>query len=108
MEVSINDLAAASNHVLVQNKVLCTDKGILFKKTPAMTKKRYEEWKHLHGMDIFNVTPGMNILLALGVAWIRADKQKQEEKVAISAATWDSVRTRAYTHYTIQLKGTYK
>jgi hypothetical protein len=38
-------------------------------------------------MDIINVAPGMDILFALGVAWIRADKQKQEEKGIVSAAT---------------------
>lgn len=87
IELSINDRTASSNQVLVQNKVLGADKGILVNGQPAATMTRHEEWKHVHRMNIINVAPGMDILLALGVAWIRADKQKQDEKAAVSAAT---------------------
>jgi hypothetical protein len=71
----------------VQNKVQGADKGILVNGQPAATMTRHEEWKHVHRMDIISVAPGMDILLALGVTWIRADKQKQDTKTAVAAAT---------------------
>jgi hypothetical protein len=86
VELHLNDKAAAANHVVVQNKVQGADKGILVNGLPAVTMTRHEEWKHMHRMDIINVSPGMDILLGLGVNWIRADKQKQDTKAAAAAA----------------------
>jgi hypothetical protein len=71
----------------VQNKVNGADKGVLVNGQPAVTMNRHEQWKHVHRMDIINVAPGMDILLALGVNWIRQDKQKQDNKAAVAAAT---------------------
>jgi hypothetical protein len=81
----LNDQSLAANHVVVQNKVQGADKGVLVNGVPAATMARHEEWKHVHRMDIINVAPGMDILLSLGVSWIRADKQKQDTKAAAAA-----------------------
>lgn len=77
---------AEANQLVVENKILSADKGVLLNGHPACTMSRHETWKHLYRRDIINVAPGMDVLLALGVAWIRTDKQKQDEKAAISAA----------------------
>ncbi|KAL6704954.1 hypothetical protein ACN47E_007499 [Coniothyrium glycines] len=73
-------------NVQVENKVQGQDKGILLNGVPAATMSRHEMWKHMSRHDIVHVAPGMDILLALGVNWIRADKQKQDAKM-IKAAT---------------------
>jgi len=77
---------AEANRLVVENKLLGADKGVLLNGHPACTMSRHETWKHLYRRDIINVAPGMDVLLALGVAWIRTDKQKQDEKAAVSAA----------------------
>lgn len=85
--LTINEKSASSNRVLLQNKVNGADKGVLVNGQPGVTMKRHEEWKHVHRIDIINVAPGMDILLALGLNWVRADKQKQDTKTAVAAAT---------------------
>lgn len=47
---------------------------------------RHELWSHVNRLDLIYVAPGMDILLALGVAWVRVDKQAKEAKTAISAS----------------------
>lgn len=62
------------------------EKGILIDGTPVATMSRHEPWSHIARHDLVHVAPGMDILLALGVNWIRADKQKQDaETVAVVA-----------------------
>lgn len=85
--MTINDPQAGSNKLTVANKVGGAEKGILVNGQPGATFSRHEEWKHMHRMDLINVAPGMDILLALGVNWIRTDKQKADSKAAVAAAT---------------------
>lgn len=86
-ELQINEKSALSANVTVANKVAGQDKGILVNGQPAATFKRHEMWSHRHRNDLIHVAPGMDILLALGVNWIRQDKQKQDNKTAVAAAT---------------------
>ncbi|KAH7385253.1 hypothetical protein DE146DRAFT_769002 [Phaeosphaeria sp. MPI-PUGE-AT-0046c] len=86
-QLTINEKSASNNQVIMQNKVNGADKGILINGQIGVTMTRHEEWKHVHRIDIINVAPGMDILLALGLSWIRADKQKQDTKTAVAAAT---------------------
>jgi hypothetical protein len=67
IELCVDGLSA-SNHLDVQNKIRGTDKSILLNGEPAVTINRHETWKHVHRMDIINVAPGMDTLLALSVA----------------------------------------
>jgi hypothetical protein len=46
-----------------------------------MTISQHEKWSHVTREYVVHVAPGMDILLALGVAWVRADKQKQDDTV---------------------------
>jgi hypothetical protein len=69
----------------VQNKVHGAEKGVLVNGQPGATMSRHEVWSHVHRIDLINVAPGMDILLALGVNWVRADKQKQDSKAAAAA-----------------------
>ncbi|KAF2821219.1 hypothetical protein CC86DRAFT_459364 [Ophiobolus disseminans] len=86
-QVTINGTSAASSNVMMQNKVNGAEKGVLINGQLGASMSRHEVWSHMHRIDLINVAPGMDILFALGLNWIRADKQKQEEKAAISAAT---------------------
>jgi hypothetical protein len=87
LELRTNDPTAAASNIIVQNKVNGAQKGILVNGQPGATMSKHGEWKHVHRHDIINVAPGMDMLLALGVNWIRADKAKQDAKTAVSAAT---------------------
>ncbi|EOA87831.1 uncharacterized protein SETTUDRAFT_109080 [Exserohilum turcica Et28A] len=59
------------------------EQGIVVHGSPAATISRHEKWKHQHAEYIVYVAPGMDLLLALGMAWIVSDKQKQDDKVAV-------------------------
>ncbi|KAL1608075.1 hypothetical protein SLS60_003014 [Paraconiothyrium brasiliense] len=76
----------AEETMLVQNKVLEQDKGILWNGFVVATMSMHEKWKHLHREDLVNVAPGMDILLALGVCFVRYDKQKTDAKTAAANA----------------------
>ncbi|KAH8725648.1 hypothetical protein GQ44DRAFT_706891 [Phaeosphaeriaceae sp. PMI808] len=86
-QMTISDRGVARDNIMIQNKVLGTDKGVFVNGHAAATMTRHEEWKHVHRHDIIHVAPGMDILLALGVNCIRADKQKQDAKTAAAAAS---------------------
>ncbi|CBX99255.1 hypothetical protein LEMA_P084940.1 [Plenodomus lingam JN3] len=77
-ELDIHDRAAYGWRVEVHNKVQGQEKGILVEGNPVSTMSRFQEWKHISRQDIVHVAPGMDIMIALGVAWIRADKQEQD------------------------------
>lgn len=61
------------------------EKGVVVNGNPASTVSRHGEWKHKSPQYIVHVAAGMDILLALGMAWIRSDKQKQDDKVTVIA-----------------------
>jgi hypothetical protein len=85
-ELTISDPAAALKSVVVRNKIAGADEGVLVNGLPGATMSRHEKMSHVHRIDLINVAPGMDILLALGINWIRADKQKQDSKKAVRAA----------------------
>jgi hypothetical protein len=61
------------------------EKGLLINGNPVMTVSRHRKSAHVDAEYIVHVAPGMDILLALGVAWVRADKQKKNDTVVIVA-----------------------
>lgn len=77
-ELNIYDRVARGWRVEVHNKIHGQDKGIVIEGSPVATMSRLGMWKHVARHDLVHVAPGMDILLALGVNWIRADKQKQD------------------------------
>ncbi|KAI8941721.1 hypothetical protein NX059_002928 [Plenodomus lindquistii] len=81
-ELNIHDRAAYGWRVEVHNKVLGQDKGIVIEGQPVATMSRHGQWKHVARHDLVHVAPGMDILIALGVNWIRADKQNQDAMTA--------------------------
>ncbi|KAH9870975.1 hypothetical protein J1614_006549 [Plenodomus biglobosus] len=85
-ELNIHDRAAYGWRVEVHKKVQGQEKGIVIEGTPVATMSRHETWKHIARHDLVHVAPGMDILIALGVNWIRADKQNQDAKVAAAIA----------------------
>ncbi|KAJ4288929.1 hypothetical protein N0V90_011270 [Kalmusia sp. IMI 367209] len=76
-----------SQTMLVQNKVLDQEKGILYDGHVVATMSSFEKWKHVHREDLLNIAPGMDILLALGVSYVRYDKQKTDAKMAAGNAS---------------------
>ncbi|KAF2800276.1 hypothetical protein K505DRAFT_404114 [Melanomma pulvis-pyrius CBS 109.77] len=76
-----------SQTLVVRNKVLGQDKGILLNGAPAATMSQPEVWSHVRREDFIHIAPGMDILLALGVNWVRVDKQNTDAHAAASAAS---------------------
>lgn len=72
----------AEQTMLVKNKVLEQEKGVLWNGYVVTTMSMHQKWKHLHREDLLNIAPGMDILLALGVCYVRYDKQKTDAKTA--------------------------
>ncbi|KAH7072138.1 hypothetical protein BKA63DRAFT_63364 [Paraphoma chrysanthemicola] len=85
--VKFIDASLAATQIQVQNKVSDAEKGILINGQPGVTMSRQGKWEHLHRVDLVNVAPGMDILLALGVNWIRADKQNEDKNLIVAAVT---------------------
>ena len=86
VELAISEPSLAALGVSVQSKVQGFDKGIIVNGQLGATMSRHEAWSHVSRHDIVNVAPGMDILLALGVSWIRADKAKQDTATAVAVA----------------------
>jgi hypothetical protein len=85
-DLRIHDKALDGQKVEFDNdKVAGEEKGLLINGNLVMTVSRHGKWAHVDAEYILHVAPGMDILLALGVAWIRADKQKQDDTVVIVA-----------------------
>ncbi|KAJ4364488.1 hypothetical protein N0V83_009082 [Neocucurbitaria cava] len=76
----------AGHDIQVQNKILGQEKGILMDGNPVATMSRHEAWSHMARHDLIHVAPGMDILLALGVNWVRADKQKRDTQAVVALA----------------------
>jgi hypothetical protein len=83
--LTINERSATGKMISVENKILGQDKGILVNGTPVATMSKFEEWSHMSRQDIIHVAPGMDILLALAVNWIRTDKQEEDSKMIAAA-----------------------
>ena len=72
--------------LLVQNKVLGEDKGVMWNGHVVCTISKHEAWSHMRKEDLLNIAPGMDILLAVGIAYVRYDKQKTQAKIVSSNA----------------------
>jgi hypothetical protein len=85
-DLRVHDKALDGQKVEFENdKVAGEEKGLLINGNLVMTVTRHGKWAHVDAKYIIYVAPGMDILLALGVAWIRVDKQKQDDTVVIVA-----------------------
>jgi hypothetical protein len=83
--LNIVDKAVSSSNVSVAKKVQGADVGIMVNGQPAALMSQEGKWKHAMRHDLVHVAPGMDILLAVGIAWVGADKQKKDAKVAVMA-----------------------
>ncbi|KAF2001808.1 hypothetical protein P154DRAFT_521555 [Amniculicola lignicola CBS 123094] len=82
------DVAPSANlpaPLSIDNKVLGHEKGILLSGNPVAVMSRSEAWEHLRRQDVVSVAPGMDILLAMGVAWVRVEKQTRDTINVIGA-----------------------
>ena len=84
-DLTVHDKSLDGQKVEFDNKVAGEEKGLLINDNPVMTISRYEKWAHMDAEYIVHVAPGIDILLALGVACIRANKQKQDDTFVIVA-----------------------
>ncbi|KAF1850579.1 uncharacterized protein K460DRAFT_423065 [Cucurbitaria berberidis CBS 394.84] len=75
-DIKIQNKIQNKFHNMVQNVVHDQGKSILIDGNPVATISRSKPWSISARRDLVHVAPGMDILVALGVTWIRADKQK--------------------------------
>jgi hypothetical protein len=83
LDITIHDKSLRIQEVEFKQDVAGEDKGIVINGNPAATISRHEKWKHQDAEYLVHVAPGMDMLLALGMAWIYSDKQKQDAKAGI-------------------------
>ena len=71
----------------VQKKIMGQDAVIMMNGSPVAGVKSTHSWAAMKSEFHVHVAPGMDILLALAVTWIRYDKQNEDSKTAAAAAT---------------------
>lgn len=85
LDLNILDQAVPTANLAIAKKVQNADVGIMVNGQPAALISKEKKWKHAMRHDLVHVAPGMDILLAVGVAWIRANKQQKDATVAVAA-----------------------
>ena len=70
----------------LKKKILGQDRGIVMNGQPVATMSTPSRWGHLRREDIIHVAPGMDILLAVGMNWVRVDKENSDMQ-SVSNAT---------------------
>ena len=68
--------------VLVQPKVLDQEWGLCWNGHVVATMSVHEKWKHMRREDVLNVAPGMDILLAVGMCYVRIEREQREAGAA--------------------------
>jgi len=84
--LTIQPTAYDKRTLQVENKVLGQGKGIIHNGQVVVTMSHHEFWSHLRREEIVNVAAGMDILLALGMCYVRYDKQLTDQKIANAGA----------------------
>ncbi|KAI4923932.1 hypothetical protein J4E85_008089 [Alternaria conjuncta] len=79
--ITVHDKYVENQKIEFERKVAGEEKGLVVNGNPVMTISRHAKWAHMHATFVVHVAPGMDLLFALGVAWIRSDKQRQEDAV---------------------------
>ncbi|CAI6336223.1 unnamed protein product [Periconia digitata] len=70
----------------IEKGVMGKSAAVMLNGQPAVTFKDGSDWKHARSQCHIDVAPGMDIILAIAVNWIRYDK-KVEDRKAVAAAT---------------------
>ncbi|RYN48279.1 hypothetical protein AA0120_g2915 [Alternaria tenuissima] len=75
-DLTVHDKYLETQNIEFEKDVAGEEKGLLANGNPIMTVSRHAKWAHRHAEWEVHVAPGMDLLLALGMAWIRSDQQK--------------------------------
>ncbi|KAL1795916.1 hypothetical protein ACET3X_006140 [Alternaria dauci] len=75
-DLLIHDKYLENQSIEFEKDVAGEEKGLVANGIPVMTVSRHAKWAHRHAEWEVHVAPGMDLLLALGMAWIRSDQQK--------------------------------
>lgn len=71
---------------MVQKKVAGQDMGIMWNGQPVATMSQPNPLGHLRREDVVNVAAGMDILLVLGMDYVKYEKEKGDNKIAEGGA----------------------
>ena len=50
-------------------------KGVLVDGHPAVAMRQQEFWSHAHRRDVVFVAPGMDVVLAVALNWVKIDQE---------------------------------
>lgn len=59
---------------------------VLVNGSPAAALEDSKQWSRLRSQYYIHVAPGMDILLALAVNWVRHDKQNEDRRTAATVS----------------------
>jgi hypothetical protein len=82
LDLTIHDKYLENQNIEFEKDVAGEEKGLVANGNPVMTVSRHAKWAHRHAEWVVHVAPGMDLLLALGMAWIRTDQQKTADAVS--------------------------
>lgn len=71
--------------ILVENNVLGQEMGMLYRGNVVANMSMHEKWKHLRREDVLNVAAGMDVLLAVGMCFVRIDREEGDKAGATVA-----------------------
>ncbi|CAG5154090.1 uncharacterized protein ALTATR162_LOCUS3460 [Alternaria atra] len=81
-DLTIHDKYLENQNIEFEKDVAGEERGLVANGNPVMTVSRHAKWAHRHAEWVVHVAPGMDLLLALGMAWIRTDQQKTADAVS--------------------------
>ncbi|PVH92226.1 hypothetical protein DM02DRAFT_605627 [Periconia macrospinosa] len=86
-DLTVNPISSQTLPLAIQKNVMGQSAVIMVNGSPAAGFKDGNGWTHMRSQFEIHVAPGMDILLALAVNWVRHDKHMEDQKAAVSAAT---------------------
>jgi hypothetical protein len=76
-----------SQHTLEIAKIdtMNARKGIVLDGNPVVATGQQGFWSHTHREDVVHVAPGMDIILALAVNWVKIDQENDAAGASVGA-----------------------
>jgi hypothetical protein len=74
----MHDTSLSRHSIKIESKVLSANKEILLDGQPVVTLRQQGSLSHIHREDVVSIAPGMDIILALSVNWVKIDKEHSD------------------------------
>lgn len=75
-DLAVHHTSLASHNIeIAKIDTLNAKKGILLNGSPVVAMGQRGFWSHTHREDVVHVAPGMDVVLALAVNWVKIDQE---------------------------------